>query len=204
MSELDVPSATYPVAFDLDRDTTGRNRLTCFFRLLLAIPHNLLVGSPGGGGSNGFLSLCVVVLAVVSWFVILFTGKQPRSIWDFTVGVLAWKSRAYTYMALLRDEYPPFGAGDYPVSFSAGEFPEQRDRLSVLLRIFLLIPHAIVLAFVGIAWAMTVVIGWLAILFTGSYPAGLYNFSAGYLRWYLRFETYSLLVRDEYPPFSLT
>ena len=49
MSELDVPSATYPVAFDVDPDTTGRNRLTCFFRLLLAIPHNLFVGSPGGG-----------------------------------------------------------------------------------------------------------------------------------------------------------
>ncbi len=71
------------------------------------------------------------------------------------------------------------------------------------LRIFYVIPHAIVLFFLGIAWAITAIIGWLSILFTGSYPEGLYRFAVGYLRWSLRVEAYALLIHDEYPPFSL-
>ena len=87
--------------------------------------------------------------------------------------------------------------------FSVGEFPQERNRVSVFFRIFLLIPHFIVLFFVGIAWFITAVIGWFAILFTGAYPEGLYNFAIGYLRWSLRVEAYGFLMRDEYPPFSL-
>jgi hypothetical protein len=114
-----------------------------------------------------------------------------------------WRARAIAYMALLRDEYPPFGEGDYPVSLTIGDFPETRNRWSVGLRIFYVIPHLIVLIFVGIAWAVTAIIAWFAILFTGAYPEGLYRFAIGYLRWSLRVETYFLLMHDVYPPFSL-
>jgi hypothetical protein len=128
---------------------------------------------------------------------------MPRGLWDFMNFYMKWRANAVAYIALLRDEYPPFGSGDYPVHFSAGEFPEQRSRLTVFFRIFLLIPHLIILFFLGIAWFITAFIGWLAILFTGGYPEGLYRFAIGYLRWSLRVEAYAFLMRDEYPPFSL-
>lgn len=211
--------ATYPVHYDVQPPEGDRNRLTTAFRIFLAIPHLLLVGGPGGvgwsigagdedsrgggGAAWGVLGLAAFVSAVVSWFAIVFTGSQPRGLWDFTRFYMSWRSRAVAYMALLRDEYPPFGDGEYPTAFSPGEFPETRDRVSVGFRIFLAIPHLIVLVFLGLAWLVTAIIGWFAILLTGRYPEGLYRFAVGYLRWSLRFETYMLLMRDEYPPFSL-
>jgi hypothetical protein len=210
------------VTYFVTPQMTDRNRLTSFFRLILAIPHLILVGGPGGFGfsipfgvfgkgngtfvgfgGNGALGLVAGVMAFISWFAIVFTGRQPKGLWDFTHFYLRWRSKAVAYTALLRDEYPPFGDGAYAVDFGAGEFPATRDRWSVGLRIFYLIPHAVVLFFLGIAWAITAVIGWFAILFTGAYPEGLYRFGIGYLRWSLRVEAYALLMHDEYPPFSL-
>lgn len=71
------------------------------------------------------------------------------------------------------------------------------------LRLIYAIPHLFALFFLGIAWVVTAIIGWFAILFTGSYPEGLYDFGAGYLRWAMRVQAYLLLMRDEYPPFRL-
>lgn len=222
MSEAVPPvPATYPVTYDVDPQLTDRNRLTSFFRLILAIPHLLLVGAPGllqwmtgvpfflSGPDRGFASFnnglggAAGIMALISWFAIVFTGRQPKGLWDFAAYYLRWRSRAVAYTALLRDEYPPFGEGEYPVRFSLGDFPEERNRWSVGLRLIYVIPHAIVLIFVGIAWAITAIIGWFAILFTGAYPEGLYRFAIGYLRWSLRVEAYLLLMNDVYPPFSL-
>jgi hypothetical protein len=213
----------YPVNYDVEPQMTGRNRLTCAFRIILAIPHLLLVGGPGivgGGGSynsrnsgglgwigsisgSGVLGVVAGLMAVISWFTIVFTGKQPKGLWDFTSFFLRWRSKAVAYTALLRDEYPPFGEGDYATTLDLGAMPEERNRVSVGFRLFLLIPHIFVLIFVGIAWFVTVVIAWFAILFTGSYPEGLYKFGIGYLRWSLRVEAYALLMNDKFPPFSL-
>ena len=217
----DSSANPHPVTYFVTPQMEGRNRLTCAFRIILAIPHLIIVGGPGGidfglpagiiGGSgrfvgaigNGVLGALAVVMAIVSWFAIVFTGSQPRGLWDLTNYYLRWRSKAVAYVALLRDEYPPFGDGEYPVDFGVGEFPEMRNRWSVGLRIFYLIPQVIVLFFVGIAWFITAIIGWFAILFTGAYPDGLYRFAVGYLRWSLRVEAYALLMHDEYPPFSL-
>ena len=196
----------YPVTYDIEPQITGRNRLTVAFRIILAIPHALLVGAPGGSnwsGSSNVMGTVAFMMSIISWFAIVLTGKQPKGLWDFTSFYLRWRSRAVAYMALLRDEYPPFGEGDYPVRFGVGEFPETRDRLSVGLRLIYVIPHAVVLFFVGIAWLITAIIAWFAILFSGAYPEGLYRFGVGYLRWSLRVESYVLLMHDEYPPFSL-
>ncbi len=222
--ELAIP-AGYPVTYEVEPQHADRNRLTVAFRIILAIPQWLLVGGPGGSGfsigwgwwwdglrwtffrsiGSGVLGVAAAVMAIISWFAIVFTGRQPRGLWDFTNFFMRWRANAVAYMALLRDEYPPFGPGDgsYPVSFAVAGFPETRDRWSVGLRLIYAIPQIIVLIFLGIAWAITVIIGWFAILFTGRYPEGLYNFGVGYMRWSLRVEAYMLLMRDEYPPFSL-
>lgn len=210
--------------FDVDPQITERKRLTVFFRLLLAIPHLILVGGPGiaiGGGGvwfqrsdtgwqilssvteNGLIGAVAFICAVIAWFAIVFTGAQPRGLWDFARMYMRWRTKAVAYIALLRDEYPPFGEGDYPVTYAL-DFPDApRNRWSVGLRIFYVIPHVIVLFFLGIAWAITSVIAWFAILFTGSYPEGLYRFAVGVMRWHVRVESYMLLMRDEYPPFSM-
>jgi hypothetical protein len=220
----DATQSGYPVTYDVEPQLTDRNRLTVAFRLILAIPHLLLVGGPtgigsmgvaffvfdndnwngfGGGGSLGVIGGAVFVMAVISWFAILFTPDMPRGLWDFMNFYMRWRANSIAYVAMLRDEYPPFGTGEYPVRYSAGEYPEVRDRVSVGFRIFLLIPHLIVLFFIGIAWWITAIISWFVILFTGAYPEGLYRFATGYLRWSMRVEAYAMLMRDEYPPFSL-
>ena len=78
-----------------------------------------------------------------------------------------------------------------------------RDRLSVAFRIILAIPHLLAVWVLGVAWALATVIAWFAILFTGRYPRGLYDFGVGVLRWNTRVEAYLLLLHDEYPPFTL-
>jgi hypothetical protein len=203
----------HPVTYFVTPQMTDRNRLTCFFRVFLAIPHLIIVGGPAGvglnlGGSfgfagNGALGALAVVTAVISWFAVVFTGRQPKGLWDICAMYLHWRAKAVAYTALLRDEYPPFGEGDYPAAFGLGEFPQARNRWSVGLRLFYLIPHLVILFFLGIAWAITALIGWIMILFTGAYPEGLYRFAIGYLRWSLRVEAYALLLHDEFPPFSV-
>ena len=217
----ELPSE-YPVDFDVEPQLTDRNRLTVGFRIILAIPHILLVGgafgmsfggsfSRGGGnfgyiggvGGNGVLGLVAGVMAIIAWFAILFANKHPQGLWDFARFYMRWRSRALPYMLLLRDDYPPFGDQAYPSTYTVA-YPEgPRDKLSVGLRIIYVIPQAIVLFFLSIAACIVAIIAWFSILFTGNYPEGLYKFTTGYLRWSFRVESYLLLMRDEYPPFSL-
>jgi len=138
----------------------------------------------------------------LAWFAILFTGKYPRGLWDLAKMYMGWRANVFAYAALLRDEYPPFGTGPYPVTFEV-DYPERSNRWTVAFRLILAIPQLIVLLFVLLAWVVTVVIAWFAILFTGRYPEGLYSFGVGVQRWTLRVQAYLLLMRDEYPPFSL-
>jgi hypothetical protein len=112
--------------------------------------------------------------------------------------------RSIAYLTLLRDEYPPFGDDDYPVSVTFSPPPMPRNKVTVAFRFFLLLPHVLVLWLLGAVWFVTTVIAWFAILATGDYPETLYRFAVGMLRWNLRVEAYALLLVDEYPPFSLT
>ena len=210
----------HPVDVVVQPATAGRDRVTTAFRIILAIPHLLLVGGPlafainwsarsdpGDRGessaSSGILGIAACVVAIISWFAILFTGRQPTGLRDFTVFFLRWRTRAIAYEMLLRDEYPPFGEGAYPATFDIGAPPAERDRLTVAFRIFLAIPHFIVLWALGIGWAIATIVAWFAILFTGSYPEGMYRFSTGVLRWSMRVEAYMYLLHDAYPPFTL-
>jgi hypothetical protein len=205
----------YPVTVTIEPALTNRNRLTSAFRIILAIPHILLVGGVGLGlasrrdntsigGEAGLLGAVAFFLAVVSWFTIVFGGQHIPGIRQFTTFYMRWRVRALAYLMLLRDEYPPFGDAPYPAAIEVVDPAGPRDRLTVALRIILAIPHFIVLVFLGLGWWLVSFVAWLVILFTGEYPAGVAGFSVGVLRWLLRVQSYVLLLVDEYPPFSLT
>jgi uncharacterized protein DUF4389 len=211
-------TATYPVDVHVDPALSDRNRLTTFFRLILAIPHLLLVGGPaasvwwnsgrGGGGAygssvaTGVLGAVAGVVAFIAWFAILFTGHYPEGLWNLVAFYLRWRVRAMAYIALLRDEYPPFGDGEYPASLEMRRPEGPRNRLTVFFRLLLAIPHLIAISILGVAWCVVTIIAWFAILFTGRYPSGMFDFSVGVLRWSTRVEAYLLLLQDEYPPFA--
>jgi hypothetical protein len=207
----------YPFTVTVEPLLKNRNRLTVAFRLILAIPHLIIVGGIGlgaaysnsgssvsWGGETGLLGLVAVILSIISWFTLVIAGQHILGIRQFTHFYLRWRVRALAYEMLLEDRYPPFGDADYPATIAVTDPAGPRDRLTIGLRLILGIPHFIVLFFLVFGWWLTALVSWLLILFTGEYPSGLYEFGVGVLRWLLRVEAYMLLMVDEYPPFSLT
>ena len=210
-----------PVQLRITPALDHRDRLTTAFRLILAIPHLVLVGGPVAGAlswawrddsarhanwvaDGGALGAVAALAAVIAWFAIVFTGRQPDGLWQLAAFYLRWRVRAIAYVSLLRDEYPPFGDGVYPASLVLARPPLPRDRLGVAFRLILVIPQLLALWAISIAWAVTTAIAWFSILITGRYPDALYDFAVGALRWNVRVEAYLLLLSDRYPPFSLT
>jgi hypothetical protein len=213
------PAATaYPVGLS-GRLDPGLSRWLWLVKWLLVIPHYIVLL---------FLWLAFGVLWSVAVFAILFTGRYPRRIFDFNVGVLRWSWRVgfYSYWALGTDRYPPFTLADvpdYPARLDV-EYPERLSHWLPLVKWLLAIPHLILVAiFVGGwgwgwdwgwsngAWGLglaglvgvLVVIAGFVLLFTGSYPRSLFDFALGLDRWVYRVAVYVSLMRDEYPPFRL-
>jgi hypothetical protein len=213
------PAPVYPVGVRLEPALEGRDRLTAAFRFFLALPHLILVGGPVavitsfgwsgdgswevGSGSGGVLGIVIGVVALISWVALVFAARHPDGLWKFTSFYLRWRVKAIAYMTLLRDEYPPFGDGEYPAELEIPRPERPRSRLTVFFRMLLALPHVVVLWFLSLAWAFTTALAWVAILFTGRYPETLYGFALGVLAWSMRVEAYVLLMRDEYPPFTL-
>ena len=198
---MDATGGTYPATFSFD----APERIAHWRPLvhwLLAIPHLVIVYA---------LETVADILAVISWFVILFTGRLPVGLANFQVMFLRYTLRTATYFGFLREEYPPFSFTSTPAD--PGDDPrvgvelvpqlEDRNRLTVAFRLILALPHAIVLALLGIAVFVVGVIALFAVLFTGRWPQGLRGFVLGVGRWWLRFQAYLLLLTDEYPPFTL-
>lgn len=169
---------------------------------LLAIPHLLV--------ANALRSVSEL-LAVVSWFIILFTGRLPAGLANFQVMYMRYYVRIGLFAGFLREGYPPFGfattpddPGDDPrVRVDVVPRLEVRNRLTVGFRLILAIPQLLVLALLTIAVLFVLVIAFFAVLFTGRWPAGLRDFTLGVMRWWLRVEAYLLLLTDEYPPFTM-
>jgi hypothetical protein len=176
---------------------------------LLAIPHYLVLV---------FLWIAFFVVTVIAFFAILFTGRYPRALFDFNLGVLRWHWRVayYTYAALGTDRYPPFSLGrepDYPATLDI-EYPERLSRGLVLVKWWLLaIPQYLVVGVIagssGSSWSSAGLIGVLvlivafALAFTDDYPRGIFDLVVGLDRWVLRVTAYAALMTDVYPPFRL-
>jgi len=209
---------TYPVRVRGDLDPT-LSRWQWLVKWILAIPHYIVLF---------FLNIAYFVVTVIAFFAILFTGRYPRALFDFNVGVLRWRWRVafYALTALGTDKYPPFSLSansEYPADLEV-DYPEHLHRGLVLIKSWLLaLPHYLILTvFFTYGWRGFMVdqnewVGYLvpsllvsllliavvALLFTARYPKGLFDFVIGINRWGLRVHAYASLMRDEYPPFRL-
>ena len=192
-----------------DRDL---NRVTTFFRLFAAIPILIVLGTVGGGlWQSGYESGKAVVMAAGGvlflgpLLMILFRQKYPKWWFDFNLQLARFSTRVSSYLALMSDRYPSTDEEqsvhldvDYP------DVKKDLNRWLPLVKWLLAIPHYIVLFFLAVAAFFAVIVAWFAILFTGRYPRGIFNFVEGVFRWSLRVQAYAfLLVTDRYPPFRL-
>jgi uncharacterized protein DUF4389 len=184
----------YPVRLDIPYPES-LSRWLIFVKWLLVIPHLIILTA---------LGIALWVTTIIAFFSILITTKYPEGLFKFAVGVTRWSENATAYMFLLRDEYPPFSmdAGQYSVVFEA-DYPTDLNRWLPLIKWLLVLPVAIVGLVVLYVAYLTTLISWFAILFTGKYPRGLFDFAVGALRWNIRANAYSSLWTDRYPPFSL-
>ncbi len=207
-----VTPVDYPLSFSVDPFDGERNKLTTFFRPFVAIPIVIVLGLLGGtsvGWQNAPWTLEFPVAGIVvvpTILMLLFRQKYPRWWFDWNLNITRFSVRVGAYLSLLRDEYP--STDEEQAVHLDIPYPDAASDLSrglPLVKWFLAIPHLIILAFLAVAVFVCVIAAWFAILFTGKYPDGLFNFVVGFLRWEVRVAAYAvLLTTDQYPPFSLS
>jgi hypothetical protein len=204
--------SSYPVTLEIDYPDRKLNRATSFFRPILVLPILailILVSGPGGWGAEHqawrFPFLAGGILFLPTLLMLLFRWKYPRWWFDWNVNLTKLGLRVGTYLALLTDTYP--SSDQEQTVHLVVRYPDPTKDLKVglpLVKWFLAIPHYIVVAFLSIGALGAVIIAWFAILFTGRYPRGLFDYVVGVVRWCTRVSAYAfLLVTDVYPPFSL-
>jgi hypothetical protein len=190
-----IESPRYPVRVDARRQERY-HRFLPLVKWLLAFPHYFVLV---------FLAIGVGFAKIIAFFAVLITGRYPRGIFDFVVGVLRWSWRVTAYVSLLRDEYPPFTmAADpgYPAELEI-EYPEQGiDRWRPLVHWLLLIPYLIVVWLLMIVGRVATFIGIVVILFTEELPEGIFRLILVPHRWGIRGGAYAMFMVDRYPPFD--
>jgi hypothetical protein len=207
-----IETATYPIQLKVDYPDRQLDRLSTAFRLFVAIPALILLGSVAGGAwassgkSSGAAAGAAGLLFFAPLLMIVFRQKYPRWWFDWNLELLRFSNRVGAYLALMDDRYP---ATDEQQSVHLDlPYPDvQRDlnRWLPLVKWLLAIPHYIVLFFLDIALIVAVIVAWFAILFSGRYPKGIFEFAQGVMRWHNRVLGYAfLLVTDRYPPFRLS
>jgi hypothetical protein len=209
------PGDDYPVTFSVDYPDRDLDRLTTFFRIFTVIPIAIVMAAITGFSSSYYNELedatvtvavsGVGILFLPTLLLILFREKYPRWWFDWNLNLQRFANRIGAYLALMDDRYP--STDEEQSVHLAYPYPDvERDlqRGMPLVKWLLAIPHYIVLFFLTIGAVLAVIAAWFAILFTGRYPRGLYDYVEGVLRWHNRVVGYAFaLVTDRYPPFRL-
>ena len=203
----------YPVQFSVDYPDRDLNRVTTAFRIFTVIPIAIVLGTIAGGtwqwsyqhGATTTVAAAGGLLFLGPLLMILFRQKYPRWWFDWNLELQRFSNRVGIYFALMDDKYP--STDDHQSVHLEYHYPDAaRDlnRWLPLVKWLLAIPHYIVLFFLDIAVVVVVIVTWFAILFTGRYPRGMFDFVEGVIRWHNRVVGYVLtLVTDQYPPFRL-
>jgi hypothetical protein len=206
------PSPQYPVTLSVEYPDRDLNRVSTAFRIFTVIPIAIVLGSIGGysgEAANGASTTVAVggtgLLFIPPLLMILFREKYPRWWYDWNLQLLRFTNRVGTYLALMDDRYPSTDEEQWVhLDFPYPDANRDLNRWLPLVKWFLAIPHYIVLFFLYIGVFFAAVAAWFAILFTGRYPRGVFDFVEGVIRWHNRVVGYALiLVTDEYPPFRL-
>ena len=192
---MTLQQVSYPVQFDVDYPDEPLSRASTLFRMIYSIPIFIILSF----ASSGMLIAPLLLM-------ILFKQKYPRWWFDWNLAMMRFSNRVGAYASLLRDEYPSTDEEQaVHLNMAYPDAAGQLNRWMPLIKWFLVTPHVIVLSFLGVASFIAIILAWFAILFTGRYPRGLFNFVVGVMRWSLRVEAYAILmVTDEYPPFRLS
>jgi len=183
----------YPVTYEADY-LRERNRLTTFFRLIVAIPW-LIVAY--------IYVIAQMVVVFIAWFAILFVGRFPEGMYNFVGGILRFTQRVNGFMYLQTDAWPPFGIGDddsYPIRVKFHPPAARQSRMKDLFRLILAIPLLVLSYAMSYALMAVALISWLTIVFRGYQPAAIHNAIAYLMGWSTRASAYIYLMRDEYPP----
>jgi hypothetical protein len=204
----------HPVRFSVDYPDRELNRLTTAFRIFTVIPIAIVLGSIGGFQSRGDVGRSGNTLIAVGGtgllflpplLMILFRQKYPRWWFDWNLELLRFTNRVGVYVALMDDRYPSTDEQQsVHLDLSYPDAAQGLNRWLPLVKWFLAIPHYIVLFFLYIGVVFAVIAAWFAILFTGRYPRGIFDYVEGVIRWHNRVVGYAfILVTDVYPPFQL-
>ncbi len=190
----EAAGGAYSVQLDAER-ADHLNRFLPLIKWLLALPHWIVLF---------FLFIGAAVAILISFFATIITGRWPRGLFNFVVGVLRWTNRVYAYTLLLTDRYPPFSLDDddsYPLRVDI-DYPEHVDRWRPLVSWLLILPYAIVASLLMQLAYIVAFISVFVILFTAKLPEGLFNLIVNPMRWQLRAGTYHVWMATKYPPFE--
>jgi small-conductance mechanosensitive channel len=201
----------YPVQFGVEYPDRPLNRLTTAFRIFTVIPILIVLLALGQewttwGARDYAVGGSVSVLFAPVLLMLLFRQKYPRWWYDWNLELMRFSNRVYVYLSLMDDRYPSTDEHQsVRLDFAYPGSPANVNRWLPLVKWLLAIPHYIVLLFLSLASIVVIVVAWFAILFTGRYPRGMFEFVEGVMRWGNRVGAYAfLLVTDQYPPFRLS
>ena len=204
----------YAAKVTIDYPDRSLNHTTSFFRIFMVIPIAIVLALLSSNGASwgqhthnwaAGAASGVGILFMSTLLMILFKQKYPKWWFDWNLAFTRFGARVGTYLALMTDVYPSTDEEQsVHLEINYPDVKKDLNRWMPLVKWFLAIPHYFVLFFIGIAAFICVIVAWFAILFTGRYPRGIFDFIMGVFRWGLRVNAYAfILVTDKYPPFSL-